>query len=226
MIIETHPAAEDYKHCTRCPLCSTRECIVLGVGNHHADVMILGDGPGPTEDERGLPFVGQSGVLLNKMLKLLGWKRDDLFLDNICACWPCRETEEQRLVSRKPAKEEMLACRPRIMETIRQIDPLLLIVLGGAALYGLTGDTTSITRAREDLFFVHVPGVYKMISYPVIPTFHPSYVLRHGERENLGNVDGDSLPIKGPDSPMSLFKKDMVYAKSFANTLRKKYGEG
>jgi uracil-DNA glycosylase family 4 len=111
------------------------------------------------------------------------------------------------------------------METIRQIDPILIIALGGAALQGLTGDPTSITKAREGLFFVHVPGVYKPISYPVIPTFHPSYVLRHGGQEDRGDIDGDTLPIKGPDSPMSLFKKDMVYAKSFANTLRKKYGE-
>lgn len=225
MIVEPHPfAAEEYKDCTRCPLCETRDKLVLGVGNHHADVMIFGEGPGPSEDAEGLPFIGPSGVLLNKVLKLLDWTRDDIFLDNLVACFPCQETEN-RWVSRKPTKDEIMACRPRVVETIRQIDPLLIIALGGKALYGLTGDSTNITKARGGLFFAHVPGVYKRIAYPIFPTIHPAYILRMGEKENSREIDGDAPPVRGPDSPMSLFKKDLLYARNYLTSITTLYGK-
>lgn len=224
MIVEPHPfAVEEYADCTRCPLCETRDKLVLGVGDHHADVMIFGEGPGPSEDERGLPFIGPSGALLNKVLKLIGWHRDDLFLDNVVACWPCQETEE-RWVTRKPNKDEIMACRLRVTETIRQIDPIAIIALGGAALYGLTGDPTKITKARGELFFALVPGVYKNVSYPVFPTFHPAYILRQGEREGTGEIDGDAPPIRGPESPMALFKKDIIYVRNYVNSINALYG--
>lgn len=224
MIVEPHPfAVEEYGNCTRCPLCETREKLVLGVGDHHADVMIFGEGPGPSEDDRGIPFYGPSGALLNKVLKLLGWHRDDVFLDNIVACWPCQETED-RWITRKPNKEEIMACRRRVTETIRLIDPLAIIALGGMALYGLTGDPTKITKARGQLFFAHVPGVYKNISYPVFPTFHPAYIIRQGEREDTGEIDGDAPPIRGPESPMTLLKRDLLYVRNYINSINALYG--
>lgn len=185
--------------------------------------MIFGEGPGPVEDDKGLPFVGSSGILLNKMLKLLGWSRDEVFVDNLVACFPCQETED-RWVIRKPNMNEIMACRPRVVETIRQIDPLLIITLGATALHGLTGNTASITKARGELFFAHIPGIYKKISYPVFPTFHPAYVLRMGERESAGEINGDAPAVRGPDGPMALFKKDLVHARNYLNSITALYG--
>lgn len=223
MIIEPHPfAAEEYANCTRCSLCETRERLVLGVGNHYADVMFFGPGPGPSEDDEGLPFVGPSGALLNRVLKLMEWSRDEVFLDNVVACWPCQETEE-RWITRAPTKEEIMQCRLRVTETIRLIDPLVIVALGPRALYGLTGDPTNIAKARGRLYYANIPGVVKNICYPVFPTFHPSHILSMNKRENAGEIDGDAAPVRGPESPMRLFKKDLIYVRNYLRSVTALY---
>lgn len=176
---EPLPGMEDWLSCERCQLCDTRSNVVLGVGHPKAEVMIVGEGPGPREDEAGVPFDGASGVELNKFIGRLQWEREDLFIDNIVSCWPV-DDDGERLVTRKPGVDELKACWPRISETIYRVDPLVIIALGAAALKGLTGSTTKISAARGDLFFAEIPGMYKKVRYPVFPTFHPAYLLRQG----------------------------------------------
>ena len=149
--------------CTRCGLSKGRTNIVFGDGNPNADLMFVGEGPGQTEDERGLPFVGRAGELLTKMIeKGLGIPRSDVYICNIVKCRPPG--------NRTPLPDEVATCRPFLFGQIDAIQPKVIVSLGKPATSLLLGRDVSIMRMRGNWF------EYRGI--PLIPTLHPAYVLR------------------------------------------------
>jgi len=153
--------------CQKCPLAATRTHVVIERGNRQARVMAIGEGPGQTEDETGLPFVGKAGQLLDKILAAVGFGEDNTYICNVVKCRPPG--------NRVPTDEEMAACRPYLLEQIRLIDPPILLLLGATALRGVTGSRDGITKARGQ--WRQWEGRW------VMPLFHPSYLLRNQSRE-------------------------------------------
>ncbi len=145
--------------CTACPLHQSRTKTVPGKGNtNNPDVMFIGEAPGAEEDAQGEPFVGRAGQFLTKMIKAMGYSRDDVFIANICKCRPPN--------NRTPNMEEMQKCLPFLYEQIRVIRPKTLFLLGNTAIKGVLGGTA--TRGQWARF----DGI------PVMSTYHPSYIIR------------------------------------------------
>ena len=157
--------------CTKCKsLVATRTQVVVGVGTVEADLMFIGEAPGQDEDREGEPFVGAAGQLLTKLIQATGLNRDTVYIANILKCRP--DTPGRISGNRKPRPEEMATCFPWVKRQIEIIRPKVIVAVGGTAVEGLLGTMpTGITRLRG-----------KWQSYrgvPVMPTFHPSYVLRN-----------------------------------------------
>jgi len=149
--------------CRRCGLYRSRNCPVPGEGNpDHPDVMFIGEGPGVEEDAQGRPFIGRAGQLLTKMIAAMGYRREDVYIANIVKCRPPG--------NRAPVEEEMRQCLPYLQQQIRLIRPKIIIALGGTAIKGLLGKTPGITRMRGKW--------QKYEGIDLMPTFHPSYLLR------------------------------------------------
>lgn len=151
--------------CRRCELCKTRRRTVPGQGHAQPQIMFIGEGPGADEDAQGLAFVGRAGQLLTRLLTALGLARDEVFIGNIVKCRPPG--------NRVPAPEEMQACLPFLREQITLLKPRVIVALGGTAAQGLLGEKVGITRLRGHW------RTYEGID--LMPTYHPSYLLRQGE---------------------------------------------
>jgi DNA polymerase len=149
--------------CERCPLHQGRTKTVFGIGKPGVDIMIIGEGPGAEEDVQGEPFVGPAGQLLDRMLGAMGYGRDETYIANIVKCRPPS--------NRAPELEEMEACMPYLQEQIELVAPRVIVAMGATAVRGLLG-LTGITRLR---------GKWKLYraKIPVMPTFHPAYLLRN-----------------------------------------------
>ena len=115
-------AAREASGCTRCRLAQGRTQVVYGVGNPHADLMFIGEGPGFYEDKQGEPFVGAAGQLLNRMLGEIGFQREDAYIANVVMCRPPG--------NRDPMPDEIEACTPWLMEKLELIDPRIIVTLG------------------------------------------------------------------------------------------------
>ena len=159
--------------CDRCPLAETRKNVVFGEGNPQAELMLIGEAPGAQEDLLGTPFVGDSGTLLDKLLQQAGLSRDNLFITNIVACRPPR--------NRKPAKEEINACLPRLYDTIYAVDPLVIVLLGDVAMKTLTAKKSHLTAVRGSVVEIRIPGKATGVVYPGVITLHPAFLLRNPE---------------------------------------------
>jgi len=157
--------------CTQCEhLVATRTQVVFGVGTVHADLMLIGEAPGLDEDKEGEPFVGAAGQLLTKIIEATGLDRDKIYIANILKCRP--DTPGKIYGNRKPRPEEMETCFPWAKRQIEIIQPKVMVALGGTAVEGLLGEMPSgITRMRGNW------QAYRGV--PVMPTFHPSYLLRN-----------------------------------------------
>lgn len=173
--------AEEASTCQRCKLADAgRTQVVFGMGDPHADLMFVGEGPGAEEDRQGLPFVGRSGQLLDKvMLEELGITRDRVFIANTVKCRPPG--------NRDPEPDEIAACRPWLEQQLSLIDPKVVVTLGNFATKLLLGTKEGITKLRGK-------------SYPfrngvLIPTFHPAAVLRGGG-EPLAQMRADFIRAK------------------------------
>ncbi|OUL25117.1 uracil-DNA glycosylase [Nostoc sp. RF31YmG] len=154
--------------CHRCGLGDNRTHAVVGRGNLKAPIMVVGEAPGQNEDETGLPFVGRSGQLLEKILASVSLStEDDVYIANINKCRPPE--------NRVPTTEEMAACLPYLLEQIRLVDPKIILLTGATAVKGLTGDKRGITKIRGQ--WIEWQGRFCM------PIFHPSYLLRNPSRE-------------------------------------------
>ena len=150
--------------CTACELCRTRKQAVLGVGNLDADWLFIGEGPGADEDEKGEPFVGQAGKLLDAMLSAIDLKRgEQVYIANAVKCRPPN--------NRTPEAGETAACWPFLARQIELIRPKLIVTLGKPAAQTLLQEEVTISRARG--------VVQDFAGIPLIVTYHPAYLLRN-----------------------------------------------
>jgi uracil-DNA glycosylase family 4 len=172
--------------CVKCAhLVAERKNVVFGVGNIDADLMFVGEAPGADEDEQGEPFVGKAGQLLTKIIQAMGLTRDSVYIANILKCRP--DTPGQSAGNRKPTTEEMQTCIPFLHEQIDLIRPKVLVALGATAVEGLLGKTVGITRLRGNW------QTYRGI--PLMPTYHPAYLLRNQAMSEKRRVWEDMLQV-------------------------------
>lgn len=151
--------------CTRCPLAASRTTVVFGVGDPAADLMFVGEGPGREEDLRGEPFVGRSGQLLDRLVREeLGLARGQVYIANVVKCRPPG--------NRDPHPEEVAACRPYLERQIALVAPRVVVTLGNFAARLLLDTTAGIKTLRG--------RAYPYGDAVVVPTYHPSFVLRTG----------------------------------------------
>ena len=157
--------AAEVKTCTKCALYAARTQTVFARGNPAAELCFVGEGPGADEDAEGFPFVGKAGQLLDRMIAAMGYQRDDVYICNIVKCRPPN--------NRKPEPDEMGKCMPYLREQLDLVAPKVIVALGATAVEGLLGVGGGITRLR---------GQWKVYrATPVMPTFHPAYLLRNPE---------------------------------------------
>jgi len=148
--------------CRRCKLHAGRTHLVFGDGAPSARLMFVGEAPGAEEDLQGVPFVGAAGQLLNRMLNRLGLRREEVYIGNILKCRPPG--------NRDPEADEITACLPFLKKQIQAIRPQVLVTLGRPATQALLGTREPLTRLRGHWQRYH--------DIRVMPTFHPSYLLR------------------------------------------------
>jgi uracil-DNA glycosylase family 4 len=156
---------EEVKSCTKCELHATRTNTVFSRGNPEAALCIVGEAPGQEEDEQGTPFVGRSGKLLDEVLAQLGLDvSKDVYVCNVVKCRPPD--------NRKPSEGEVDTCSDFLSEQLSLVNPKVIVALGNSAVSGLIPIENGITKIHGKVF--------KRGKVPVIPVYHPSYVLRNG----------------------------------------------
>jgi DNA polymerase len=160
--------------CQRCTLAGGRTNLVFGVGDAHAALMFIGEGPGADEDLQGEPFVGRAGQLLTEIItKGMKLRRQDVYIANVVKCRPPG--------NRNPEPDEIAACLPFLARQIDLVQPRVIVALGTFAAQTLLGVKTPITRMR---------GVWHdYLGVKVMPTFHPAYLLRNPADKRLVWVD-------------------------------------
>jgi uracil-DNA glycosylase len=162
---------DEVGRCSRCKLAGTRTMTVFGEGNPDAEVMFIGEGPGKQEDLTGRPFVGRAGELLTRIIELgMGVPRASVFIANLVKCRPTVDMKFER--DRPPDNEELTACSLYIQRQVEIIQPSVIVALGSPSAKFLLDTSIGITKLRGNW------GSFRGI--PVMPTFHPSYVLRNG----------------------------------------------
>jgi len=164
--------------CRKCPIGYTRQNNVYGEGDPCARLMVVGEGPGETEDRLGRPFVGRAGALLDQMLAAIDLPREDVYICNTVKCRPT-QTEGTSIRNRPPDPVEMANCRAFLETQIDIIQPEVILALGAPAARSFLGSTFGITKQRGQWFVG--PN-----SVPLMVTFHPAYVLRQSGAEITG----------------------------------------
>jgi len=167
---ELEAVAAEAAGCTRCRLHQSRTQVVFGQGDPHADLMFVGEAPGFHEDRQGLPFVGPSGQLLNRLLEGIGLRREDVYICNVVKSRPPQ--------NRDPQPDEIAACRPWLDAQIRLVDPKVVVTLGNFAAKTLLETTTGITRLRG--------RTHPFQGRVLLPTFHPAAALHAQGRRTAG----------------------------------------
>ena len=170
MPTELEAVAAEAAGCTRCRLYQSRTQVVFGQGDPHADLMFVGEAPGFHEDRQGVPFVGPSGQLLNRLLEGIGLRRQDVYICNVVKSRPPS--------NRDPQPDEIAACRPWLDAQIRLVDPKVVVTLGNFAAKTLLETTTGITRLRGQ--------TYPFQGRVLLPTFHPAAALHAQGRRTAG----------------------------------------
>jgi uracil-DNA glycosylase family 4 len=167
----------DLGNCTRCPLHEGRGKLVFGAGAEDARIMLIGEGPGQQEDRIGDPFVGPAGKLLDRMLKAIGLERGQVYITNIVKCRPPG--------NRDPKPEEVRTCRPFLEAQVKAISPRLIMSLGKPASQSLLASDAPISALR---------GRWReFMEIPLLPTFHPAFLLRNPERKKEAYRDLKTL---------------------------------
>jgi len=162
-VLDWPSLARAVAECRACALCQQRKQAVLGVGDPQADWLFIGEGPGAEEDERGEPFVGQAGKLLDNMLAALDLQRESkVYIGNAVKCRPPG--------NRTPSADEMAACKPYLERQIALIRPKVIVLLGKAAVHSVLGEDKSLAAMRGK--------PYEYAGIPVVVTYHPAYLLR------------------------------------------------
>ena len=173
----------EVKGCTKCALCESRTQTVFGEGDVDADILFIGEGPGQTEDELGRPFVGRAGQLLDKMIAAMGYARESVYIANVVKCRPPG--------NRTPQADEVDACRSYLLRQVAWIRPRAIVTLGGPAAKLILDTKEGITRIRGKWASFHEidPPI------PVMPTFHPAYLLRNYTPDTRKKVWSDLCAV-------------------------------
>ncbi len=165
--------AREVAGCVACPLCESRTRTVFGVGDPSARLMFIGEAPGFDEDRLGEPFVGKAGQLLDRMIAAMGLRREQVYIANVVKCRPPQ--------NRAPEAREAVACLPYLRRQIDIVRPEVICLLGNTPLRAVLGSSEGITRARG--------RVIEWQDTPVVPTFHPAYLLRNTADKRLAWED-------------------------------------
>jgi DNA polymerase len=166
--------------CTKCPLAETRTNVVFGVGDPHADLMFVGEGPGEQEDLRGEPFVGRAGQLLTTLIEGIGLTRAEVYIANVVKCRPPG--------NRDPLPLEIESCRPYLDGQLAHVDPRVVVTLGNFATKLLLATKDGITKLRGREFDFGDGRV-------LVPVLHPAAVLRNGGAA-LAETRADFVTVK------------------------------
>jgi DNA polymerase len=181
--------------CRACPLGAARNKLVYGDGSPQARIMFVGEAPGNTENATGLPFVGQAGKLLGKMIEAIGFKREEVYICNTIKCHPP--------INRDPFPAEKAACEPFLLEQIEIIRPQILVALGAHAAQYLCRSEETIGRLRGRWRDYH--GV------ALLATYHPAFLLRNGTYKPESWVDFQMIHARyselNPDDPRKIWSK-------------------
>jgi DNA polymerase len=173
---------QEVRACTQCPLCHSRTHTVFGEGDPDARLMFIGEGPGQTEDEMGRPFVGRAGELLDKMIAAMQFQREQVYIANVVKCRPPE--------NRTPTPGEALACFTYLRRQVLTIAPAVIVTLGGPATKTLLDTQTGITALRG-MWQEFTGLVPQGPVIPVMPTFHPAYLLRNYSPDTRKKVWSD-----------------------------------
>ena len=149
--------------CSLCPLCEQRNKIVFGAGNPQARLVLVGEAPGREEDEKGYPFVGEAGKLLDKILLAMHLSREEVYICNVLKCRPPD--------NRDPQPDEIASCEPFLKQQLALIQPELIVTLGRFAAQELLKTKEPIGKLRGNW--------HEYEGIPLMPTFHPAYLLRN-----------------------------------------------
>lgn len=160
---------QNLQDCQRCKLHRGRTHVVFGTGNPQAILMFIGEGPGYHEDQQGVPFVGDAGELLTKIIHAINLTRDDVYITNIVKCRPPH--------NRDPEPDEIATCFPFLQQQIAMIRPKIICTLGKVAAQTVLQTTDSLSKLRGR--FYDYQGIQ------VMPTFHPAHLLRNPEDKRL-----------------------------------------
>lgn len=166
--------------CCRCRLCSARNSFVFGEGNPEAELMFIGEGPGAEEDRTGRPFVGKAGQLLTRMIEVIGVKRQDVYIANIVKCRPPQ--------NRAPEEDEAQACLPILRQQVAIIRPRIIVCLGSTSAKYIIDKDIRITKQRGQW--------YQKGSFMIMPTYHPSALLRDESKKKDAWEDFKSIREK------------------------------
>ena len=166
--------ADEVRACTKCGLSTTRTNTVFARGNPAAKLCFVGEAPGADEDAQGLPFVGRAGQLLDKMIAAMGLSPEgDVYVCNIIKCRPPE--------NRRPTPEETAACIPYLHDQLANVSPKVIVALGNTAVQALLDTKLGITKLR---------GQWKLYrGILVMPTYHPSYLLREGPAQRTAKQE-------------------------------------
>lgn len=171
-VLEQHETLDQIRKnlgdCQRCKLGATRNKLVFGAGNPNARLVFVGEGPGADEDQKGEPFVGDAGRMLNRIITAMGLQREEVYICNVVKCRPPQ--------NRNPEKDEIVTCSPFLLRQLHSIKPEAIVALGTFAAQTVLGSKEPISKLRGKFHDFH--GI------PLMPTYHPSYLLRSG-----GNSD-------------------------------------
>ncbi len=170
------------RHARECPHCTTATAhtnLVFGEGDPEARLMFVGEAPGETEDQLGRPFVGKAGQKLDEMIEAMEFRRADVYVANVLKSRPPG--------NRTPLQHEVAACGPFLVEQIRIVRPEVIVTLGGPATKLILGSEFGITRLRG-IWSEFLDGV---TAIPVMPTFHPAYLLRNYTPETRREIWSD-----------------------------------
>jgi uracil-DNA glycosylase len=172
-----------------CPVCNANlnpgKHVVFGNGNIDSPIFFCGEAPGADEEEQGIPFVGKAGQLLVKIIGAMGLKREDVYIGNIMN-W--RPQTGSAVGNRPPSEEEMAFCLPYLRAQLEVVQPKVIVALGNTALKGLLGPhTQGITSSRGKWF--------EFNGIALMPTYHPSYVLRYGTPLTKRQIWEDMLAV-------------------------------
>jgi DNA polymerase len=206
-----------WQFCTACPLNEERSNVVFGEGNPDADILVIGEAPGDKENRSGRPFYGPSGRVLDRFLRHPDVDLDrehDLYVTNVVGCRPTSEEAnhkgDMQIVDRKPSKVEKLACRPRLLEIIYLVDPLLIITVGLTPAQAVLGKVPAMRNLRGIIHTLRLQGRHEELTYPVMPIFHTAFLLRDHNRRG--------------DGPWGQTASDMTQVKNIVRHLRQVYG--